>query len=200
MKKVNKVEEYIEKHAEWATELNLLRQLISETELEETIKWGAPTYTLKGKNVVGLGAFKSYVGIWFFQGALLSDPKGLLINAQEGTTKALRQMRFQKLEEIDADTVTAYLHEAILNQKQGKRIKPAKAGTKPLIIPDELQNALNENADLKAAFESLSLSHKPEYADYVGEAKREETRLRRLEKIIPMIMERISMNDKYRKK
>ncbi|MAT53505.1 MAG: hypothetical protein CMN32_03420 [Saprospirales bacterium] len=200
MKKVNKVEEYIEKHAEWATELNLLRQLISETELEETIKWGAPTYTLKGKNVVGLGAFKSYVGIWFFQGALLSDPKGLLINAQEGTTKALRQMRFQKLEEIDADTVTAYLHEAILNQKQGKRIKPAKAGTKPLIIPDELQNALNENADLKAAFESLSLSHKREYADYVGEAKREETRLRRLEKIIPMIMERISMNDKYRKK
>lgn len=199
MKKVNKVDEYIEKHPEWAAELNLLRQLLAETELEETIKWGAPTYTLKGKNVVGLGAFKSYVGLWFFQGALLSDPKGLLINAQE-STKALRQMRFQHLDEIDAETVSAYLHEAILNQKQGKVIKPAKAGSKPLIIPQELQKALDENEDLKTAFESLSRSHKREYAEYIGEAKRAETRLRRLEKAIPIILEKISMNDKYRKK
>ena len=200
MKKVNNVGEYIEKHPEWATELNFLRGLVTETELEETIKWGAPVYTLNGKNVVGLGAFKTYVGLWFFQGALLSDPKGLLINAQEGTTKALRQMRFQKLEEIHADTVSAYIHEAIQNQKQGKRIKPAKAGSKPLVIPQELQKALDDSKDLKAAFESLSLSCKREYAEYIGEAKREATRLRRLEKIIPMIMEKVSMNDKYRRK
>lgn len=199
MKKVNNVDEYIDNNPEWASELNFLRQLVAETELEESIKWGGPVYTLKGKNVVGLGAFKAYVGLWFFQGALLSDPKGLLINAQEGTTKALRQMRFQKLDEIDANTVSAYLHEAILNQKKGKSIKPAKAGSKPLVIPQELQKALDESEDLKAAFDSLSLSCKREYAEYVGEAKREETRLRRLEKIIPMIMERISMNDKYRK-
>ena len=60
-----------------------------ETELLETIKWGVPVYTLNDKNVLGMGAFKSYVGIWFFQGAFLDDPQKKLINAQEGKTKAL---------------------------------------------------------------------------------------------------------------
>ncbi len=74
--------------------------------MKETIKWGAPVYTLDYKNIVGLGAFKSYVGLWFFQGALLNDEKKKLINAQEDKTKALRQWRFNSVKKIEAESET----------------------------------------------------------------------------------------------
>ena len=74
--------------------LIVLREIIRSTELKETVKWGGPVYTLNNKNVVGLGSFKSYTGLWFYQGALLKDEAGILINATEGVTKALRQWRF----------------------------------------------------------------------------------------------------------
>jgi len=72
--------------------------------MTETIKWSAPVYTFEGKNLVGLGAFKSYVGLWFFQGSLLNDKKKKLINAQEGKIKALRQWRFNSVKEIEAES------------------------------------------------------------------------------------------------
>ena len=68
--------------------------------LEETVKWGGPVYVADGKNIVGLGAFKSYFALWFFQGALLADQEKVLVNAQEGRTKALRQWRFENKREI----------------------------------------------------------------------------------------------------
>jgi uncharacterized protein YdeI (YjbR/CyaY-like superfamily) len=73
-----------------------------------------PVYALKGKNVAGFSAFKSWAGIWFFQGVFLKDEKGVLINAQEGTTKGLRQWRFKSAGEIRShrDTILAYLEEA----------------------------------------------------------------------------------------
>ena len=99
MKKVNSVEEYIEVNSHFGDALTLLRQIINSTELEETLKWNAPVYTLNGKNVLGLGGFKNHFGIWFFNGIFLSDKKHLLSNAQE-KTKALRQMRFESTSEI----------------------------------------------------------------------------------------------------
>lgn len=70
MQKVNSVEEYIEVHDNWSEALAILRHIIVSTELEETLKWSAPVYTLNGKNVMGLGAFKHHFGIWFFNGVL----------------------------------------------------------------------------------------------------------------------------------
>jgi uncharacterized protein YdeI (YjbR/CyaY-like superfamily) len=90
-----------------------------------------------------------------------------------------------------------YVDEAIANQKAGREIIPPRK--KVIEIPDELQQALLEDEDLKKWYESFSHSHKREFAEYVGEAKRAETRLKRLEKIIPMILEKASLNDKYRK-
>ncbi len=100
MKKVNSVEEYIEVHSHFSDALTLLRQIINSTELEETLKWSAPVYTLNNKNVLGLGAFKNHFGIWFFNGVFLKDEKQHLSTAQE-TTKGLRQMRFESPSEID---------------------------------------------------------------------------------------------------
>lgn len=199
MKKASTVEEYIAESGPWREALGMLRELLHSTELDETIKWGMPVYTLHGKNVVGFSAFKSWAGLWFFQGVFLNDPEQVLINAQEGTTKGLRQWRFESLEEIRTlrGTILSYLEEATQNQKEGKKIKPER--NRPLDIPAELERAFNQNPSLKDSFEALSLSRKREYTEYVGLAKREETRLQRLEKVLPLILEGIGLNDRYRK-
>jgi uncharacterized protein YdeI (YjbR/CyaY-like superfamily) len=197
MKSFKTVDEYI-LNAKYGKEiLIILREILKETELSETIKWGAPVYTINDKNVVGIGAFKSYAGIWFFQGALLNDKAGVLVNAQEGTTKALRQWRFSSAGEIDDKLVLEYVNEAIENQKKGKEIKAVRI--KPVAIPPELQDAFQENKELESAFNQLTPGCKREYADYVTEAKKEETRKRRVQKILPMILQKKGLNDQYRK-
>ncbi|MFG0256782.1 MAG: YdeI family protein [Phycisphaerales bacterium JB043] len=196
MKRHKTVDDYIASVAHWQAELERLRQIVASTPLEETVKWGAPCYTHNGKNVVGIGAFKSYVGLWFHQGALLGDPEGVLINAQEGKTRALRQWRFTSNGEIKARIIKAYIKEAIELVEQGKEIKPDRS--KPIVIPDELKAAFRKNTRAKSAFGKLSKSCQREYAEHVGDAKREETRVRRVEKIIPMILEGAGLNDKYR--
>lgn len=196
MKNAKTVDEFLARQESWVPLLEKLRRILLSTELEETIKWGTPVYTLKRKNIVGIGAFKSYAGLWFFQGALLSDPKKILVNAQEGKTKALRQLRFYSIDEIDENVIRAYVDEAIENQKAGREIKPPKK--KPITIPAELEQAMAEDEALKKSFGAFSHSHKREFAEYIDEAKRAETRQRRLEKVIPMIKSKGGLNDKYR--
>ena len=100
MPKVTSVTEFFDVQQKWSKELIFLHDIISETELTATIKWNIPVYTLKGKNVIGLLGFKNYFGLWFYQGCYLKDNENLLINAQEGVTKALRQIRFKSMDEI----------------------------------------------------------------------------------------------------
>lgn len=199
MKMASSVEAYIDSKREWADSLELLRAIFGSVALDETIKWGMPTYTLNNKNVAGFNAFKSYVGIWFFQGVFLEDPAKKLINAQEGTTRGQRQWRFKNAEEIKQNRklILNYLEEAIQNQKDGKVIKAQK--NKPLIIPPELQSALQDKPELKEGFDSLTRSRQREYCVYISQAKREETRLIRLEKIAPMIIRGRGLNDKHKK-
>lgn len=194
---MNGVIQYIEKKKQWKTELEFLRNVLISTGIEETIKWGAPVYTSKGKNIVGLSAFKNYVGLWFFQGGTLKDTQKVLMNAQEGKTTAMRQWRFSSVNEINTDLVIEYVLEAIENQESGNIIKPKK-NTKPLIIHPLLQKELDSNTDLSKQFESFSLSKKREYADHLSEAKREATQQKRLEKIVPMILNGVGLHDKYK--
>lgn len=196
MKRPNTVDEYIMKHPEWQALLMWLREIALAVGMEEGIKWGAPVYMVKGKNVAGMAAFTSYVSLWFFQGALLNDPHKLLVNAQEGKTKALRQLRFTSPEEIDREIVRAYLEEAARNQREGKAIKPQQG--QPLVLPPELKDALGRDAEALRHFEVLPLYKRREYAEYIETAKREETRRNRLERILPMILKNTGLNDKYR--
>ncbi len=196
MKQNRTVGEFLKKQTEYREELEKLRDVLLETGLEETIKWGAPTYTYQGKNVVGIGAFKSYFGLWFFQGALLEDKKGKLVNAQEGVTKAMRQWRFESAKEINEKLIKAYIKESVQNIDQGREIKPARK--KPLAIPPELKQALNKSSKLEENFNGFSLSKKRDFAEYISNAKRDETKQKRLEKIIPMILEGVGLNDKYK--
>jgi len=190
-----KVDAYLAKHEPWSEHLLTLRKIMLATDLEEAIKWGTPTYTLDGKNVVGLVAFKNHCAIWFHQGVFLQDQNEKLVNAQEATTKALRQWRFEAKDRIDASLVKSYVLEAIDNQRAGKEIKPEK---KTLVLPVELENAFKTNAKLRAAFDSLSAGKQREYADHVASAKREATRVSRLEKIVPMVLAGVGLHDKYK--
>lgn len=198
MKYTELVDLYISKKPEWSEPLSLLRDILATTELEETVKWGAPVYTVNGKNMVGLAAFKTYCGIWFFQGALLHDPQKVLVNAQEGKTKALRQWRFSAKDEIPPKLVKSYVEEAISNHKLGRIIKPNAPHKKPLEIPEELQLPLSNDPDLQDKFNSLSLTRKREFSEFIASAKRNETRIKRLEKTLKMIEEGKGLYDKYK--
>ncbi len=193
----SRVDEYIAKHSNFTELLTKIRKTLLSTEFVETIKWGMPTYTIQGKNVVGIGSFKSHFGIWFFQGALLKDRHKVLTNAQEGKTQAMRQWWFTNDSKIDKELLITYIQEAIANEKKGLRIKPTKT-KKPLQIPSELASVLTKNKTLSQAFEELNLTKKRDFSEYITNAKREATKISRLEKIIPMIMDNIGLNDKYR--
>ena len=125
----------------------------------------------------------------------LKDKNKVLINAQKGKTKGMRQWRFDSFEQINKSLINQYVEEAIANQKAGKEIKPEK---KPLIVPDELAAVLQDNQLLAKQFELLTLTCKREYAEYISEAKREATKLSRIEKIKPMISAGKGLNDKYK--
>ncbi|RKF03925.1 uncharacterized protein YdeI (YjbR/CyaY-like superfamily) [Tenacibaculum lutimaris] len=192
-----KVTTYINDKNTWTQELNLLRSVLLEVGFEETVKWGAPVYAHKGKNIVGLSAFKNYCGLWFFQGRFLIDEQKKLVNSQEGKTQAMRQWRFYTIEDIQPDLVKKYAIEAIKNSEEGKELK-VKRNTKPILIPEKLQLEFDKNDRLKEAFNDFSLSKQREFSDYITEAKRETTKQKRTEKIIPMILNGVGLYDKYK--
>lgn len=180
----------------WVEELTLLREIILSTGLKEEIKWGGPIYTLDGKNVLAIGGFKNFATIWFHQGVFLSDPKGVLVNASEGKTRGLRQWRFTSMQEIKPALVKKYILEAIKNSKEGKEIKPEKKA--PLPFPVELQTAFKQDKNAKDFFEKLTPGKQREYVEYVSEAKGEDTRKRRVERSMPIILSGRGLNDKYK--
>jgi len=220
MIKITSAEEYIEVNSHFSEALNILRSIINSTELNETIKWNMPTYCLNRKNILGIGAFKNHFCIWFHQGVFLKDEHELLYNAQEGKTKAMRQMRFISKEAINETAVLIYVKEArqmrfiskeainetavliyvkeaIENHRLGRELKPNR-NTAAVMVPKELKIVINKNLELKNKFNALSPSHQREYCNYITEAKREETKLRRIEKIVPMIIFGKGLNDKYK--
>ena len=196
MQRSKSVDEYIRKHSDWQGELSKLRDVLKSTGLTEEIKWGAPCYTHKGKNIVGLAAFKDWVGLWFHQGALLSDDRNVLINAQEGRTKALRQWRMTSAKDIKPAIIRRYVREAVGHADAGREIRPDRS--RPVVVPDELSKAMRRCKGSTAAFRALSPGKQREYADYVASAKRPETKQKRIDKILPMITAGGGLNDKYR--
>jgi len=197
MKSYKTVNEYILNATFGKEILIVLREILLTTELQETVKWGSPVYTINDKNVVGIAAFKSYVGLWFYNGSFLKDETGVLINASEGITKAQRQWRFSSVEEIDDELVLKYVNEAIQNQKDGKELKPER--NKPVVIPDEFIQALQEDSELESCFNRFTSGKQREFAEFISSAKQTETRLTRVQKVIPLILENIGLNDKYRR-
>ena len=196
MERSKSADEFISKHPEWEEILIGLREILRSTGMVETIKWGVPVYTLGGKNVVGLTALRKFTALWFFQGALLKDSANVLVNAQEGKTRAQRQWRFETAGDVEPALVKAYVLEAMKNQEKGKAVKPGPK--KAWAMPEELSAAFEAAPGLKDRFRKLAPYKQHEYAEYVSQAKRADTRKRRLEKILPMIEAGRGLNDRYR--
>lgn len=182
---------------QWNEELEQIMTLLRQTELTETIKWGIPVFAYDKKNVVGLAGFKEHLAIWFYDGIFLEDKHNRLINASEGKTKALRQLRFTKQTGIDEELIRYYLNQAIDNAKKGITHTIEK-NEKPLPIPQLLQEEFENIPELKENFLALTPYKQKEYVEYLLEAKKDKTRVSRMEKIKPMILKGIGLNDKYR--
>lgn len=187
----------MQKNPQWKEELEIVAAIISKQPLEKTIKWGAEVFTFNGKIVLSYGGFKNYFSIWFYNGFFLKDKYKVLVNANEEKTKSLRQWRFSSKDEIDEKKITAYIKEAIEIEKKGLKIKREKF--QPIPVPDLMKKELNKNKILKTSFEKLTPGKQKEYIIYINEAKQEQTKLNRIEKITPLIIQGKGLNDKYKK-
>lgn len=184
------------KQNKWQEELSVLKSILESSGLEKTIKWGADVFIYKGKNIVSYGGFKNFFSLWFYNGVFLKDKHQVLVSAQEGVTKALRQWRFTSIDEINPDIILEYVQEAIQNEAAGKTWKPEKSN--PTAIPDILEQEFNDDQSLKDAFFKLTPYKQKEYIEYITSPKKEETKLSRLKKTIPMILAGIGIHDKYK--
>ncbi len=171
----------------WNTEIAEMRRVLAGLGMTEERKWGKPTYTVDGKNVVILQGFKEYFALGFFQGALLTDPKKVLV--QLGKVHAGRVMKFTSAKQITAKeaTIRAYVREAIAVEKAGLRMKPR--GTSDLPVPEELRQRFRSDPRFKRAFEALTPGRQRSYLYHFAAAKRAATRVARIEKARPAIFE-----------
>lgn len=172
---------------QWAAEIAEMQRVLAGLDLKLELKWGKPTYTVDGKNIVILQDFKEYFALGFFQGALLKDPKQLLV--QLGRVQAGRVMKFTNVKEITARaaTIKAYVREAIAVEKAGLRVEPKK--TEDFAVPEELTARFKKDARFKRAFEALTPGRQRSYLLHFGTAKQSATRAARIEKAMPAIFE-----------
>ena len=171
----------------WAAEIAEMRRVLAGIGMKEECKWGKPTYTVDGKNIVIMQGFKEYFGLGFFQGALLKDPKHLLV--QLGQVHAGRVMKFTSAKQIAAKaaTIKAYVREAIAVEKAGLRMKPKTTSDFP--VPEELRRRFRSDPLFKRAFEALTPGRQRGYLYHFAQAKKSETRAARIEKAMPAIFE-----------
>jgi len=188
------VDGYLRKNKKWQRELAELRRIVLRTPLTEGVKWRVPCYTLDGKNVVLLGAFKEFCAINFVKGALLKDPKGLLLRPGENT-QAARWIKFTDVSEVRKleRALKALIDEAIEVEKSGLKVVLKK--TADYSIPAAFQKKLDGSPALKAAFGALTPGRQRGYLLYFSGAKQSKTRESRIEKCMRQILAGKGLND-----
>ena len=195
MSKTNpKVDFYFSKAEKWQEEFEKLRMIILDCGLNEELKWGCPCYTFQKGNVVLIHGFKEYCALLFVKGALLHDTNGVLIQQTENV-QAGRQIRFTNIREIvEMETILkAYVYEAIEVERAGLEVNFKK--NTEFKIPEEFQHEFDEIPALKTAFEALTLGRQRAYLLYFSEPKQTKTRVSRIKKCLPQILNGKGLND-----
>lgn len=189
-----KVDAFLSKAEAWREEFKKLRAIVLDCELTEEFKWGHPCYTFQDSNIVLIHGFKDYCALLFFKGALLKDDAGILIQQTENV-QAGRQIRFTTIQDIlkQENALKAYIHEAIEVEKAGLKVDFKK--TREFAMPEEFQTRLNEDSDLKAAFEALTPGRQRGYLLYFSSAKQAKTREARIEKYRQPILDGKGLDD-----
>ena len=178
----------------WREELEMLRQIVLETGLTEEIKWGAPVYTHKGKNIVSVGALKESANIGFFKGVLLTDKHKIL--QQQGNLQSDRIIKFTNVKDIEKvkDVLKEYVLEAIEIEESEKKVEFKK---NPEPIPNELLEAFEQDPAFKKAFYALTAGRQRGYIIHFSQPKQPQTRIGRIEKYKEQIFNGVGLHDKY---
>lgn len=189
-----RVDAYIEKSADFARPiLERLRETVHSAipEAEETIKWGAPYFDLEGP-VCGMAAFKRHCAFVFWKDKLVVEDPSDEAMGQLGRIESLDDLPSRK-------KLVAWLKKAAKLNRDGVRaprtVKPPKP---PVEVPPDLERALARNARARKAFDGFSPSHRREYVEWIQEARREETRAKRLATAIEWMAEGKPRHWKYR--
>lgn len=179
--------------------LTRVREIIHDTapQIEETIKWGAPTFEYKGI-MLTMVAFKHFAAVWFHKGALFNDPKSLL-EASSEVTKSMRKYRINTMEDLDEEGLRGLIMEAVEKNESSERVQGFNQRDKKYDSSELLNDALKNNAKARETFESLLPSRQREYVEHIESAKQEATKKRRLEKSLNLLGQGLGLNDKYRK-
>lgn len=173
--------------------LNIIEE--SELKLSRSIKWGCPTYEHKGL-VVGVWGFKNHANLVVFNGAGL---KGFDSYFNAGTdNQTSRTIKFQKINDIDSQIIINIIKASIALNESGYKIKTNQKAKKQIEIPEELQQALACNIDAAGFYNHLTEACKNEYNAYVAEAKRQETRIKRAQKSIGLMVKKETLNQRYK--
>lgn len=189
-----KVDWYFTKAKKWQEELGKLRVIAIDSGLTEELKWGCPCYTSEDSNIVLIHAFKDYCAFLFFKGAILKDPKNILVQ-QTANVQAARQIRLTSVSQIlkMQPVLKSYIKEAIKVEKAGLKVelKP----TKEFAVPEEFQKKLKSLPDLKTAFKALTPGRQRAYLLYFSSAKQSKTREDRIEKYLKQILKGKGLDD-----
>lgn len=188
------IESYFSKPKKWQKEIQEMRAIAIDCNLNETFKWGHPCYTFNNNNIVLIHEFKTYCAYLFFKGALLKDGKGILIQQSENV-QAARQIRFTTVDEIIKlkKTLKAYIFEAIEIEKAG--LKVAMKPTAEYQIPEEFQQILDKQKKVHKAFYALTPGRQRAYLLHFAAPKQSKTRVARIEKCLPLILNGLGLND-----
>lgn len=189
-----KVDFYFTKAKKWQKEQVLLRAIALDCHLKEELKWGCPCYTYEGSNIVLIHAFKDYCAYLFFKGAILKDPKKILIQ-QTANVQAARQIRFTDAKVIvkQKATLKKYILEAVKVEESGAKVEFKK--TKEFDMPEEFKSKLKKDAALKKAFNALTPGRQRGYLLYFSSAKQAKTREDRIAKYTKHILNGKGLDD-----
>jgi uncharacterized protein YdeI (YjbR/CyaY-like superfamily) len=192
MEKFADVDEYLERSELWPDVIRALRPVLLGCGLDEAIKWGKPCYVHDGRNILILQEMKDFLAVMFFKGALLADPDGAL-REQGPNSRSARRLQLTSTEEVagSAGTIEVFVAEAIAVEDAGLSVPEAD-----LVLVDELQQRLDEDAALAEAFEALTPGRQREYDLYVSDAKKAETRVGRVEKSVERILAGKGLRDR----
>jgi uncharacterized protein YdeI (YjbR/CyaY-like superfamily) len=191
-----RVDAYIAKSADVARPiLERVREMVHEAcpDVQETIKWGSPFFDYKGQMMCAIAAFKQHCALIFWKASLID---GLQANDASGRGSF---GRLTSVKELPSKKVfNGYIKSAMKLNDAGVTVKRPKAGSKPEAkVPKELASALAKNKKATAVFAKFPPGQRREYCEWVSEAKREETRAKRVAQSIEWIAEGKTRNWKY---
>lgn len=187
------VDAYIEAADRWPDVIVALRPLLLDAGLDECIRWGKPCYRVGDGNVALIQEFADHLALLFFKGILLQDPQGVL-EEHGPNSHAARRMTFRSVDDVErsAEVVAAYVAQAIAVEEAGTELPPRPAAD----LADELAERLADDPELAAAFDDLTPGRQREYNLHVSTAKQARTRARRVDDIVPRILEGKSLRDR----